>query len=310
MRAPDPKAGDACAQADLQPTGSDLGLPGQAQGRFLDWLDAHPQALDALVLDIDGVLLLARRATPGSRELLARLRADHLPFLLLTNDGDHSPQEKAAILRDCGLEIQAEEIVSCANGLSQIAGEIGPNGAPFFIMGNLGLPCYAETAGLQTTRDLNLLHDCQGVIVGENDYDWESTINAVVNYFIQHPDALLVTPNPDEYYPDGRGGVRLAAGSVSRLIQRALASYGCPKAPLYLGKPHAPIFHMAHQRLEQMAGKTVERGRVMMIGDNLDADVAGAAAFGYRTAVVLTGITTATMLAAASQKPDGAWHGL
>jgi HAD superfamily hydrolase (TIGR01450 family) len=310
MRAPDPKAGDACAQPHLPSTGGALDTPGQTQGRFLHWLDAHPQALDAIVLDIDGVLLLARRATPGSREFLERLRADHLPFLLLTNDGDHSPEEKAAILRDCGLEIQAGEIVSCANGLAQVAEEIGPTEAPFFIMGNLGVPCYAASAGLQTTRDLNLLHDCRGVIVGENNYDWEPTINAVVNFFIQYPAALLVTPNPDEYYPDGRGGVRLAAGSVSRLIQRALITYGCPKAPLYLGKPHAPIFHMAHQRLEQMAGRAVERGRVMLIGDNLDADVAGAAAFGYRTAVVLTGITTEAMLADAPLKPDGVWQGL
>ena len=310
MRAPDPNAGDACTRTDLPSTENDLGAPGQAQGRFLHWLDAHPHALDALVLDIDGVLLLVRRATPGSHELLARLRADRLPFLLLTNDGDHSPQEKSAILRDCGLEIQAEQIVSCAHGLSQVAEDFGPTEAPFFIMGNLGLPCYAETAGLRTTRDLDLLHTCRGVIVGENDYDWEFTINAVVNFFIQHPDTLLVTPNPDEYYPDGRGGVRLAAGSVSRLIQRALATYGCPKEPHFLGKPHAPIFRFAHQRLEQMAGRAIERGRVMMIGDNLDADVAGAAAFGYRTAVVLTGITTATMLAAAPLKPDWVWHGL
>ena len=279
-------------------------------GRFSEWLDAHPHGLDALVLDVDGVLLLAKEATPGSRELLARLRADGLPFLLLTNDGDHSPSEKAATLQSCGLEIQATEIVSCAHGLRAIAKEHDCGGALFYVMGNLGTPCYAEAAGLRTTRDPADLPRCRGVIVGEDNYDWEPVINAVVNFFIAHPEALLITPNPDEYYPDGRGGIRLAAGSVARLIQRALATYGRPKAPRFLGKPHAPIFHTAHGRLERVAGKPIAKNRVLMIGDNLDSDVAGASAFGYRTAIVLTGITTPEMLADAALTPDWVWRGL
>ncbi len=68
---------------------------------------------------------------------------------------------------------------------------------PFFIMGNLGNPCFAQKAGLHTTRDLSQIHRCQGIIVGEKGYDWETTINAVVNFFIQKPDALLIVPNPD-----------------------------------------------------------------------------------------------------------------
>lgn len=274
------------------------------------WLDQHPHTLDAIVLDVDGVLLLAKRATPGSQEFLARLRADGLPFLLLTNDGDHSPQEKAGTLRACGLDIRPEQIVSCAHGLLSVAADHGEAEGLFFVMGNLGTPCYAEAAGLDTTRDLDDLPHCRGVIVGEDNYDWEPVLNAVVNFFIRRPQALLITPNPDEYYPDGQGGIRLAAGSVTRLIQRALAAYGSPTAPLYLGKPYAPIFRFAHQRLEMSAAKAIDKRRVMMIGDNLDSDVAGAHAFGYRTAIVLTGITTPAMLTQARVKPDWVWSGL
>ena len=279
-------------------------------GRFIDWLDDHPRDLDAIVLDVDGVLLLAKEATPGSRELLTRLRADGLPFLLLTNDGDHSPVEKAATLQACGLEIQATEIVSCAHGLGTVAKEHGCEGELFYVMGNLGTPCYAEAAHLRTTRELAELPRCRGVIVGEDNYDWEPVINAVVNFFIAHPEALLVTPNPDEYYPDGRGSIRLAAGSVARLIQRALATYGRLKAPLFLGKPHGPIFQTAHRRLERGVGRAIAKNRVLMIGDNLESDVAGASAFGYRSAIVLTGITTPAMLADASLTPDWVWPGL
>lgn len=288
------------------PTGT-CGCDGKS---FREWLDTHWNELDALVLDVDGVLLLTKRATPGSRELLARLRAEKRPFVLLTNDGDHSPQEKARILQASGLDIQAGQIVSCAHGLAAVTRERRLRGERFFVMGDLGNPCYAEAAGLRTTRRPEELPRCRGVIVGESHYDWEPTLNAVVNYFIRQPQALLICPNPDEYYPDGRGGIRLAAGSVSRLIQRALTAYGRPKPPLYLGKPHKPIFQTAHRRLEQIAGCGVAKNRVLMIGDNLDADVAGASAFGYRTAIVLTGITTPEMLADAPLKPDWVWCGL
>jgi HAD superfamily hydrolase (TIGR01450 family) len=277
---------------------------------FREWLDAHGDDLDALVLDVDGVLLLVKQAIPGSRELIARLRSVKLPFLLLTNDGDRSPQEKAHILQACGLDIQSTQIVSCAHGLAAMAVEHRCQGARFFVMGDLGTPCYAEAAGLRTTRRLEDLPSCRGVIVGENHYNWEATLNAVVNHFIRQPQTLLITPNPDEYYPDGRGGIRLAAGSVTRLIERALTTYGRPKAALYLGKPHGPIFQAAHRRLEQIAGHALAKERVLMIGDNLNSDVAGANAFGYRTGIVLTGITTPDMLAVAPLKPDWVWWGL
>jgi NagD protein len=311
MRVPDAKAGIMRAPT-ASPSAENHagGTCGDDAGRFRKWLDAHDGDLDALVLDVDGVLLLAKQATPGSRELLARLRSEQRPFVLLTNDGDRSPQEKAQILKACGLDIQAGQIVSCGHGLTAVTAEYRLRGKRFFVMGELGNPCYAEDAGLKTTRRPSDLPRCRGVIVGENRYDWESTLNAVVNYFIRQPQALLIVPNPDEYYPDGHGGIRLAAGSVGRSIQRALTTYGRPKQPLYLGKPYAPIFQTAHQRLEKIAGGSLAKNRVLMIGDNLDADIAGASAFGYRSAIVLTGLTTLEMLADAPSKPDWVWCGL
>jgi NagD protein len=310
MPAPDKAANVVNAPTVPSSAATDVRTDGDHRQCFREWLDGHPDDLDALVLDVDGVLLLAKRATPGSRELLARLRSEKRPFLLLTNDANHSPQEKAHILQSCGLDIQATEMVSCAHGLAAVAVYHKCRGARFFVVGDLGTPCYAEVAGLKTTRRLEDLPRCRGVIVGENNYDWEPTLNAVVNYFIRHPQALLISPNPDEYYPDGHGDIRLAAGSLTRLIQRALMTYGRPTDPLYLGKPYTPIFRIAHRRLEQMAGSAIPKNRVLLIGDNLDADVAGAEAFGYRTAIVLTGITTLDMLANTPLKPNWVWRGL
>ena len=81
------------------------------------WLSSHGASLDALVFDIDGVLLVKGKAAPGSRALLAMLRKETIPFYLLTNDGDHSTREKSQILNASGIDVHPREIVSCAHGL-------------------------------------------------------------------------------------------------------------------------------------------------------------------------------------------------
>jgi HAD superfamily hydrolase (TIGR01450 family) len=274
------------------------------------WLMVHFDEFDGLIFDIDGVLLKGDRPAPGSRHLLAMLNRRNIPFLLLTNDSNHSVEEKALHLRQAGIPIGSESIVSCAHALVPLADERHLRGLRFFIMGDLGNPCYAQAAGLETTRDLANLPGCKGVIIGENHYDWEPAINAAVNFFIQTPDALLIVPNPDEFYPGLSFEIQLAAGSVGRMIQRALAAYGLGFAPIYLGKPHAPVFDIAHRRMQQTAGRKLAGQRILMTGDNLAADVGGATGFGYRSALVLTGVTDRRMLEYARLKPQLAFERL
>lgn len=96
-----------------------------------EWLDARLDELDALIFDIDGVLLINGGPAPGSQGLLALLRRKKMPFFLLTNDGDHSTEEKAEILCSAHLKIHAGEIVSCADGLLTLAAEKSFSTAPF-----------------------------------------------------------------------------------------------------------------------------------------------------------------------------------
>ena len=270
-----------------------------------EWLVKNIDTVDALVFDIDGVLLVNGGPARGSRALLEMLRKSRIPFFLLTNDGDHSTREKAAILKAADLQIHHSEIVSCGDGLVTLHEKNLFSPAPFFIMGNLGNPCFAEKAGLNATRDLSRIGKCQGVIVGEKGYDWETTINAVVNYFIQTPDARLIVPNPDEYYPGTPAGhIRIGAGGVARFIVRVLKTYGTTVSPIYLGKPFSPIFEKTHARLEAVLGRPVPRGRVLMAGDFLRSDIQGARDFGYCSALLLTGVTNLEMLERSPVRPD------
>lgn len=270
----------------------------------MGWFEEHRSEVDAVVFDVDGVLMRAHQPLPGSTELIGWLRARGLPFTLLTNDACHSPEEKAASLRRCGMELVPQEIASSGHGLAEMARQRDWCGRLFFVMGVLGTPCYAEAAGLRTTRALDDLGSCTGVIIGEKDYDWERVITAVLNFLISRPQAHLVVPNPDVFFPGASGSVRLASGAVSLFLSELVSRQGRKIEPLFLGKPYQPIFETSHRRLEQRFGREIPASRTLMVGDSLAGDIAGGAGFGYRTALVLTGLTSADMLTDSAVRPD------
>ena len=268
------------------------------------WLEETGLEWEAVIFDIDGVLVLQGRPLAGSRELVALLRKRDVPVKLLTNDGNNSIREKNGTLRECGLDFREEEITSSGHALADVVRERGLAGEPFFVMGRLGDPCYAELAGVTVTRSLDEISACTGVIVGEEGYPWEPVVNAVVNYFIGSPLSPFILPNPDLYFPAADGRIRVAAGGVAEFVRSLLSAYGREVEPIRLGKPHAPIFHHCHSRLEALCGRPLERGRILMVGDSLAGDIAGARLFGYRSALVLTGLTTEEMAARSDVKPD------
>ena len=271
---------------------------------FSHWLRAHLGELDAVVFDIDGVLTVEGRPTPGASELLNTLAQKTIAFTLLTNDACHSPVEKSASLQKIGISVDQKDIVSSGDSLSDFVVGNGLSHQLFFVMGVLGDPCYALKAGLQVTRQLKELSRCRGVIVGEGRYDWQAVFNAVVNFFMAKPKAMLITPNPDEFFPMNSGRIRIGPGAVARFVSRVLATHGLPVEPLYLGKPYLPIFERNHLILEQRLGRKVDRDRVWMVGDFIDSDIRGARDFGYRSALVLTGLTSRQSLDRSELQPD------
>jgi NagD protein len=273
---------------------------------FRTWLFAHAAEIDALLLDVDGVLMTSHTPLPGSVDLLAALRSHGIPFLLLTNDGCNSPAEKVADLARCGLHFAVDELVSSSHALEELAQERQWQGERFFVMGELGDPCYAEAAGIRTTRDQQALTDgtCRGILVGEKSYDWEQAITGVFNFLIQHPEAPVVVPNPDLYFPIEGGRLHPASGATVGFLQYLCRTYGFDIDPIFLGKPSAPIYDHARHVVESRLGHAVPKDRLFMLGDSLASDIRGGRSYGTRTGLMLTGITTPAILAASDVQPE------
>ncbi len=93
-------------------------------------------------------------------------------------------------------------------------------------------------------------------------------------------------PNPDLVYPKGGGELGFTAGAIAMLIEAALARRfpALQLAFVRLGKPEPHLFAHAAGLLG------IPPRRLIMIGDQLETDVAGARAAGI-DAALLAGIS-------------------
>jgi len=101
--------------------------------------------------------------------------------------------------------------------------------------------------------------------------------------------AHLVATNPDTSFPVP-GALWPGAGALLAVIT---ATTG--EEAEVIGKPHRPLFTSAVRR--------VGAARPLVIGDRLDTDIAGAAACGWDSLLVLTGVSTRDEVGADGIRP-------
>ncbi len=281
---------------------------------FLPWWKDNYQRFQAILMDIDGTLVAGERALPGAADTLDWLRRRRFPFCLLTNDGNRSPQEKSRLLGQAGLSVQPEEIVSCGMALDELARHPELGQKLFFVMGDLGRPNYADTAGLRITNDPGQLEQCAGIIVGEGYYDWQRYLNLALNTLLSAPDKMMIVPNPDSYWPNGvNGEVGIGAGGKARFLAGILAEAGVRVEPIYLGKPYRAIFRLALEHIGRCWGiPDLSADQVLMLGDSLKSDIAGARLAGLRSGLLLSGVTSRVLAEAApdEERPDWVFKAL
>jgi ribonucleotide monophosphatase NagD (HAD superfamily) len=110
----------------------------------------------------------------------------------------------------------------------------------------------------------------------------------------------LVLPNPDLVYPKPDGELGLTSGAIALVIEAVLARRFPSRHAAFdrLGKPAPALF----ERAARTTG--VAADRLVMIGDQLETDVAGARAAGIATALVDGVSRWSELRAAAKLAPD------
>lgn len=248
----------------------------------------------AVLIDAYGVLVDGAGAIEGAPEFVRHLNASGAEYLILTNDASKHPERGAARYRGFGLELDPARIITSGSLLTAHFAAHDLAGAKTLVLGPEDSVAYAQAAGADVVP-LSALDAEVVIICDEAGFDFLETLDHVLSVVLRRvgrSDPIhLVLPNPDLIYPKRPGEFGIAAGSIAKLFEDAIALRFPSRAPVTfhrLGKPYAAIFEAALAR-------TGTRDMVM-IGDQLATDIRGARDFGIAAGLVTWGLTDAVPL--------------
>ena len=137
------------------------------------------------------------------------------------------------------------------------------------------------------------------VAADENGYAFVETVDAALTslfHSIDHGKSVrMVLPNPDLIFPHGENRFGIAAGSVAMIIEAALRRRYPQRAGLEfdrLGKPQPDLYEAAMAAFDTRDA--------VMIGDQLETDIAGALSCDIDCALIATGVAVVNSATAAA----------
>jgi HAD superfamily hydrolase (TIGR01450 family) len=246
---------------------------------------------DHILLDLDGCVWVGDEATPRAAEAVAALRAAGKRVAFVTNDARHSSEEFVRKLWSLGLQASLAEVVTVGGAVQHLLADRFA-GASAVVIGSPAMHRHVTDAGLRVVNATDMVARARVVVVAvHDDFDYTELRDAVLAV---RSGALLIAAARDPTYPK-RDGLWPGTGSLLAAIEVAADAHDAT----VVGKPAPQLFLTALDRLGP--------GRALMVGDRLDADVAGARAAGIDAALVLTGGTDRqTAMAAMAPAAAGA----
>lgn len=251
-------------------------------------LDALIERYDLFLFDAYGVLVHGTGVMPDAVDALRRLEAAGKPYYVVTNDASRLPASAAARYAALGLRLDASHLLTSGMLLEQHFAAHGLHGARCAVLGPPDGLRYVEIAGgtvVSPRQAFDVL-----VVCDESGFPFLETVDAALTSLIRMIDAgaspRLILPNPDLLYPDGVDAFGFAAGSVALMFEAALARRYPGRTGLRftpLGKPQPHLYQEALAR----AGS----GDAIMIGDQIETDIAGANAAGLDSALLACGVS-------------------
>jgi glycerol-1-phosphatase len=238
---------------------------------------------EAFLFDLDGVLYRGADPIPGSAETIRAIRDGDRRVAFVTNNSSRTPGQVAALLQTMTIEAHPGEVVTSALATAWVLGRRGVRSA--FVVGEAGIRDALEEAGIEV-RD-GAADQVDVVVVGwDRSADYEKLKTA--GLLVQRG-ARLVATNPDPSYP-APDGLWPGAGALLAAITTTTGAI-----PDVIGKPYPPLFEEAR--------RLVGPARTLVVGDRLDTDIAGAAALGLDSILVLSGVSQAAELLQARELP-------
>ena len=226
---------------------------------------------DALLLDGYGVLNIGDEAVTGAADLLNHAAQNGIEVIVVTNGASKPSSVIATRYRAMGIPIEDNQIVSSRDALlNTLKAESLSIGDSF-----VDLPDGEGFTRLDPDApETWLIAEAIGFFGARNwDERWQKNLITAMQ-----KDIPIHIANPDVGAPQGEG-FSFEPGFWIASALHQLGEGATPKIHWY-GKPHAPIFALALERLKS------PKQRIAMVGDSLHTDILGGMAAGLSTVLV------------------------
>ena len=253
-----------------------------------------PPRIRLVVFDLDGVIYRGSDPIPGAPELVGWLHKAGTAVRFATNNSMIAREGYVERLAAMGIPTSADEIVTSSSATVEHLKRHEPGVRSVLAIGADGMRHDLTQAGLEVVMadaadppaavGGPLARRYDAVIVGLNpavDYDQLAIAMAAIA-----DGARLIATNADTRYPTPAGFLP-GAGSIVAALATATGV-----APEVIGKPAPAMFRAI------LEASGVDATEAVVVGDNPDADVAGAHRAGCAAILVLTGVADAAQAAA------------
>ncbi|CAN7502296.1 TIGR01458 family HAD-type hydrolase [Pseudoduganella sp. LjRoot289] len=219
------------------------------------------------MFDIDGTLLSRGEAIEGAAAAVAHVRALGMQVRFLTNTTARTPERIAADLSAAGIAVAAAEVQTATTVCVAM------------LRARAGVRCHLMVPSQVLPMFDGIVRDDkhpQVVVISDigEGFDFHSLNRA---FLMLREGAELIALQKNLYWFDS-DGPKLDCGAFVLGLEAAAGTRAT-----VTGKPSKVFFESA------LAGLDCAREQVLVVGDDISTDVAGASAVGIRTVLVGTG---------------------
>ena len=236
----------------------------------------------ALFCDVWGVVHDGTSAHRPATDALTRFRDGGGRVILITN----APRPKAAVVEMFeGLGVPKESYDDVVTSGDAARGLLAarPGVRLYHVGPDRDLPIYFGLRVEFATEDTCELISCTGLFDDEKETP-DDYAESFTHWRARGVPMLCV--NPDIVVERGERLVWCAGALAERYREQNGET-------IIVGKPYAPIYQTALERLAELAGHTIDKASVLAIGDGIDTDIRGAVGQGIDVAFVTGGIHAA-----------------
>jgi NagD protein len=237
-----------------------------------------------LLIDMDGVVYGGDIMIPHADKFINNLVKEKIPFMFMTNNSQRTRLEAVRKLSKLGIDVTVEHIYTSAMATGKfLAGQI-PNGTAY-VLGEGGLLTSLHENGITLVDN-----DPDFVVLGEGRNFTLEMVQRAVDMILAGAKFIATNRDPS---PKKKGWNNLGIAATTAMIEEASGV----KA-FVVGKPGPVMMRSARKALG------LETAETTVIGDTMDTDIQGGVQMGYKTILVLSGITKVEELKRYAFKPD------